>query len=176
MKVEILKIDGSINVDTGRVTVSDPGYNDDVWCLLKDVEVKKGNYIGIVYMGKEYKRPHALQIVHEDERSSVPELDLENRTFENTWTFLDSVGVDAGLMSMFKSGTKPNYEQDEWVKLCNKEFIDKDYGCIDKSIFWSTSGGGDGCYPVYAYKNNEGEIVSLAVDFLLHNDDEEEEE
>lgn len=171
MIVDIFKIDGSISVDTGRVTVSDPGYDDDVWCLLKDVEVKKGKYYGFVQEVKNLagwgKRIVALQIIHEEHYDqNAPFYNDENKSL---WKKIGDIGVDAGLASIFETNSKPDFSSEEWIKLCKDEFFDNNYGVIQKySMIWSSSGIGDGCYPVYALENDKKEVISIVVDFMVH--------
>lgn len=74
---------------------------------------------------------------------------------------IGSIGVDAGLAGFFMN--KPDYTDEQWTELCeatrNGDAWIKDEG------FFSSSGDGDGCYPVYAYKQN-GEITALEIRFV----------
>lgn len=170
IKYNIMKVDGEINIDTGKVSVSDPGYDDNVWCRLDNIEVKKGKYYGFAFETKDLagwgKRVIALQIVHEDYyNENTPFYADDNKVH---WDKIDDIGVDAGLASFFKTGTKPNYDSDKWMDLCDSEFSNRNYGFIEKdSVIWSSSGIGDGCYPVYALKEGD-EIISLVIDFTIH--------
>lgn len=172
IKYNIMKVDGEINVDTGKVSVSDPGYDDDdVWCRLDNIEVKKGKYYGFAFETKDLagwgNRIIALQIVHEDHcNQDTPFYADDNKVH---WNKVGDIGVDAGLASFFKTGTKPNYDSDEWTKLCDNEFFNHNYGFVEKdSVIWSSSGIGDGCYPVYALENDKKEVISIVVDFMVH--------
>ena len=75
--------------------------------------------------------------------------------------YIGEIGVDAGLAGFFMN--KPNYNDDEWNDFCNS--IRKGNAWIKDEGFFSSSGYGDGMYPVYAYKYN-GEIIALEIRFL----------
>lgn len=74
---------------------------------------------------------------------------------------IGSIGVDAGLAGFFMN--KPDYTDDEWSDFC--DYIRNGDAWIKNEGFFSSSGNGDGCYPVYAYKQN-GEITALEIRFV----------
>lgn len=166
MKVNVLKINDEMTVKSGLITVSDPSYNDDVLCAVKNIKVKPGNYSGFAHISKIRswgKRVIVLQIIHND---FILEPGITHAEYETKkWEHIGNAAVDSALMAIFESGKKKNYEQDEWIEFCDK-IQNKDYLFID-GMFVSSSGIGDGYYPVYALKK-DGQIISIAVDFLEH--------
>ena len=73
---------------------------------------------------------------------------------------IGSIGVDAGLAGFFMN--KPDYTDEQWTEFC--ESIRDGDAWIKDEGFFSSSGNGDGCYGVYAYKQN-GEITALEIRF-----------
>ena len=143
----------------GVIDITDPCYDKDVWCRMT-AEVKSGEYdchiwrhtSKEIWNGKEYK----------DVRVGVIGIYLNGiippqRSMEE----IGSIGVDAGLAGFFMN--KPDYNDDEWSDFCNS-IRDGDAWIKDEGFF-SSSGYGDGCYPVYASKVN-GEIVALEIRFI----------
>ena len=167
MKVRVIKFQEEMPVNSGLITASDPCYNNTVNCVAKNIEAKPGNYAGFAHIAtisRDWgKRVITLQIVHKDYLS---DLSITNCDFESgEWQHVGDAAVDAGLMSLFESGKKKDYEQNEWMDFCDK-IQNKDYLFID-GMFVSSSGIGDGYYPVYALKR-DGQVISVAVDFLDH--------
>lgn len=143
----------------GMVDITDPCYDRDVWCRM-NAEVKAGEYTCYVwrhtdkgvFMNKEYK----------DIRVGVIGIYLDGiippqRSMEE----IGSIGVDAGLAGFFIN--KPDYNDDEWGDFCGS--IRYGDAWIKDEGFFSSSGYGDGEYPVYANKVN-GEITALEIRFI----------
>jgi hypothetical protein len=143
----------------GIVDITDPCYDRDVWCRMT-AEVKAGEYECHIwrqtkkcnYDGREYK----------DVRVGVIGIYLDGiipaaRVMEE----IGEIGVDAGLAGFFMN--KPDYNDEEWDDLCNS--IHDGDAWIRDDGFFSSSGYGDGCYGVYAYKI-DNEIVALEIRFL----------
>ena len=74
---------------------------------------------------------------------------------------IGSIGVDAGLAGFFHN--KPDYIDEEWGRFCDR-VRNGDTWLIEDG-FYSSSGYGDGCYGVYAYKQ-DGAITALELRFL----------
>jgi hypothetical protein len=123
-------------------------------------EVKSGEYdcriwrhaTKGVYNGREYKdvRVGKIGIYH---NGIVPNVKLMHP--------IGIIGVDAGLAGFFMN--KPDYNDEEWDAFC--ESIHDGDAWIKDEGFFSSSGYGDGGYPVYAYKV-DNEIVALEIRFL----------
>jgi hypothetical protein len=143
----------------GTIDITDPCYDRDVWCRMT-AEVKAGEYdchiwrhtSKEIWNGEEYK----------DVRVGIIGIYLDGiippqRSMEQ----IGSIGVDAGLAGFFMN--KPDYNDEEWDDLCNS--IDDGDAWIRDDGFFSSSGYGDGCYDVYAYKR-DNEIVALEIRFI----------
>lgn len=74
---------------------------------------------------------------------------------------IGSIGVDAGLAGFFHN--KPDYSDEEWGRFCDR--VRNGDAWLIKDGFYSSSGYGDGCYGVYAYKQ-DGAITALELRFL----------
>lgn len=143
----------------GIVDITDPCYHKDVWCRMT-AEVKDGEYYcniwsntkKEIYDGEEFK----------DTRVGVIGIYLDGIIpSQRQMECIGEIGVDAGLAGFFMN--KPDYNDDEWNAFCNS--IRKGNAWIKDEGFFSSSGYGDGEYPVYAYKHN-GEIIALEIRFL----------
>lgn len=143
----------------GVVDITDPCYDKNTWCRM-NVTVKAGEYdchiwrhtSKEIWNGEEYK----------DVRVGVIGIYLNGiippqRSMEE----VGSISVDAGLAGFFMN--KPDYNDDEWSAFCDS-IRDGDAWIKDEGFF-SSSGYGDGYYPVYAYRMN-GEIVALEIRFI----------
>ena len=73
---------------------------------------------------------------------------------------IGSIGVDAGLAGFFHN--KPDYTDGEWAAFCDR--VRHGDVWLTKDGFYSSSGYGDGCYGVYAYKQG-GEITAIEIRF-----------
>jgi hypothetical protein len=148
----------------GVVDITDPCYSKDVWCRMT-AKVKAGEYGCCVwlesvtcdgYLGKKYTETRVGVIgIYLD--GVVPK--------QNSMELIGEIGVDAGLAGFFMN--KPDYNDDEW-----EDFCDSIYGSMNDASAWiknegffSSSGYGDGYYPVYAHKK-DNEIVALEIRFM----------
>lgn len=147
----------------GKVDVTDPCYNRDVWCRLNDVKIMQGLY-SCYYTEKDCndfgKRISELSIILEPYVSEVV-----------GESYIGYIGVDSGLAGFFEN--KPDYNDDEWSDFCkslkdNENVFENDYG------FFSSSGFGDGVYDVYAYVISGGTAVGLTIKFIEEPQEDEE--
>ena len=74
---------------------------------------------------------------------------------------IGSIGVDAGLAGFFNN--KPDYNDAQWHAFC--EQILNGNAWITEDGFFTSSGYGDGSYPVKAFKLN-GKIIALEIQFI----------
>jgi len=143
----------------GVVDITDPCYDKDVWCRTT-ATVKAGEYTCYVwrhtetdiYGGKEYKSTR-VGVVGIYLNGVIPT--------QKSMQWIGDIGVDAGLAGFFMN--KPDYNDNEWHTFC--ESIREGDAWIKDEGFFSQSGYGDGCYPVYASKV-DGEIVALEIRFM----------
>jgi hypothetical protein len=171
---------------TDTVMVSDPCYTEPTWCQIKLKNVLPGTYN--VEADKRDcsgwgERVHSLQVIHSD--YSGP-LDWEEAPGD--------VGVDSGQAGIFSydsyrndaiaSGiqteeppfTLPHREEagDRWYeKMCEMTLSKDSWGVYDNGVV-SSSGIGDGGYPLFIVRDRSGFIVAMRVEFL--SDEEEYDE
>ena len=135
---------GKVVFETMQLDVTDPGYDKNVWCRMK-VDIVPGEYIYKAYIRKikgDGNRVSQLSIINVSAKSRA-----------RIGKLVGEIGVDAGLAGFFEN--KPDYDFDQWRKICETlddfEFVyeakkDNELRC---SGVFSSSGLGDGCYPVY---------------------------
>lgn len=168
------------------VMVSDPCYTEPTWCQIKLKDVLPGTYN--VSADKRDcsgwgERVHNLQVIHTDYTGPM-----------NWEEAPGEVGVDSGQAGIFSYDTYRNdsifseisefgkddrfksfndKEGDKWYgHMCDKTLGDESWGVYDNGVV-SSSGIGDGGYPLYVVKDKNGYIVAMKIDYLL---DEREEE
>ena len=173
------------------VRVSDPCYTDDVWCKTQLSNVKAGNYNVYVEHSDEGEwgnRVSKLEVVHEDF------LHLRHDNFK--WEEHSEIGVDSGQAGIFCESSYRNDEvakdivtpKGEWLglpmmdkqegdvfydKMCTFTINGKGrWGSYDSGVVTS-SGFGDGGYPLDIIKNKEGEIVAMRITYIGFEEDED---
>ena len=142
----------------GTIDITDPCYNKDVWCRINDVKIKPGKYHCVAWMGEDDdwgQRCFIAAIYHTDVKGSL------NQFFKKNTECLGDIGVDAGMAGFFEN--KPDYNDEEWANFCNC-IRDGHAWCVEEGFFTS-SGIGDGCYEVYAEKDENGDIIALEIRF-----------
>lgn len=152
---------GILEVPKGKVDITDPCYNRDVWCRMNQVKIKAGSY-----------ECYACEDTSE-RRIAVCGIRIKNypEYFSSDMEKIGNIGVDAGLAGFFPN--KPDYDKDgAWGKLCANEFS-KSWPtvCLYEDGFCTSSGWGDGGYNVYAAKDQAGEIFALEIRFLEDEDE-----
>lgn len=157
----------------GKIQVTDPCYAEDVWCR-SIIDVIPGNYFCYVFHNTD-------KYVVEDESGSKLVSDTRvgiigiylNGAIPPQKTMIEEkqIGVDAGLAGFFMK--KPDYTDEQWDDFCNivcEKNCSKDAWIFNDRIntvgFFSTSGYGDGVYPVYVARNPKGEIYAAEIRFL----------
>ena len=169
-KMKTLQV-GKIHINTKDLDVTDPGYDDDVWCRLHIKDMQPGTYNCVVqYLeeganAKRYFRAPitiakaSIYLADGNEAESVKQRVEAGRS----WRMVGMVGVDSGQAGFF-AGHKPNFSDREWEELCNWMYDRKDVPQGDKprdwyirmfdepcgESFWTASGYGDGAYSVHA--------------------------
>lgn len=145
----------------GSVDITDPCYDKDVWCRMNNVKINEGEYACYVWRhtdkGKyEDGTPYSYLLVGAIgiyRNGDIPrQKDMEE---------IGSIGVDAGLAGFFHN--KPDYSDEEWGRFCDR--VRNGDAWLIEDVFYSSSGYGDGCYGVYAYKQ-DGAITALELRFL----------
>lgn len=168
------------------VDVTDPCYDADTWCRATIKKVEPGTYGCYFSRNEREKRVSCCRIVLESgEFAEETAARVEaGRSWRNVSDF---IGVDAGIAGFFSN--KPDFNDNEWDNLHNdmcsgriavgtriseKAFPDaflasKENGTAfsnGSDGFWTSSGWGDGTYPVYAMRNNKRHVVALEIRFM----------
>ena len=135
---------GKVVFETTKLDVTDPGYYKDDWCRLS-VDIVPGEYIYKAYIRKIKARGNRVT------KLSIINVSAKSRA--RLGKCVGEIGVDAGLAGFFEN--KPDYDFDQWRKICetldDNSFVyeaKKDNELLCSGVF-SSSGLGDGCYPVY---------------------------
>ena len=144
------------------IDITDPCYDKDVWCRMNNVLIKSGEYHCIKWMYTEKEEFNGKQ--YTDTRVGILGIYLGGVIpQQKQMVEIGSIGVDAGLAGFFEN--KPDYNDSEWQKFCDRLDNNNNAWMIDCGVY-SSSGYGDGCYGVYAYKNANEEITALEIRFI----------
>lgn len=168
------------------VDVTDPCYDADVWCRATIKNMEPGTYGCYFSREKSEKRVSCCRIVLES--GEFAEETAARVKVGRSWrNIIDAIGVDAGLAGFFSD--KPDFDDNEWRDLCDKMssgsiavgtriaekayqaafLVSKEKGTAfsnGSDGFWTSSGWGDGAYPVYAMRNNKQHVVALEIRFM----------
>ena len=163
-----MKKTGTIKFNSGFVDITDPCYDKDTWCRLRK-ELPAGEYkyeVNISDQGVWGERVTSIRIKRKNWKGSVIN------------SLVGYIGVDAGLAGFFDN--KPDYketpEHDEWVDdVCNGFLFKQDGEVYEahrnnamrcEGVF-SSSGYGDGSYPVYQIRSDyTGMVVGYKIKFI----------
>jgi hypothetical protein len=179
---------------SNNVRVSDPCYDNDVWCKTQLTNVYPGEYNVSVEKSDEGdwgNRVSRLSVIH---KGYVMECEDESN-----WEEHSEIGVDSGQAGIFcetsyrndeivESITTPevdfvlSYDDgagDKWYgKVCKFTLTEPQWGLYDTGVVTS-SGFGDGGYPLDVVRNDDGEIVGMRITYIfpdVEDEDEEEDE
>ena len=172
-----------------NVRVSDPCYTDDVWCKTRLTDVYPGEYNVSVEKSDEGSwgnRVSRLTVIH---KGYIMECEDESN-----WEEHSEIGVDSGQAGIFcessyrndeivESITTPEVDfvllyndspGDAWYeKVCKFTLSNTQWGMYDTGVV-TTSGYGDGGYPLDVVRNDDGEIVGMRITYIFPEDEEEE--
>lgn len=149
-----------MDVESGRLRISDPCYSPDSTGALVLVPVLNGNWRSLVVYEKS--RVKEILVIHEDYSN------IDN------WTFGGSISVDSGQAGI--------YDDVEYIKIHSGDQFDEFYdlvceqtcgpsqaGEIEQGVTTS-SGYGDGEYDVF-YSSKNGRIVAVKIPFIQDSED-----
>jgi hypothetical protein len=171
-----------------NVRVSDPCYTDDVWCKTQLKSVLPGAYnwsVNRADLGEWGNRISGITLVHEN----------YNDDDSLEWQYHSDIGVDSGQAGIFCESSYRNNEvasgittpdvdfsmseggegEDWYDKMCRFTLSENGYGAYDRGIV-SSSGIGDGSYPLYVVYDENDKIVAMKIDYLLDDDEEDEDD
>jgi hypothetical protein len=170
-----------------KVRVSDPCYDNDVWCKTNLEGVLPGKYKVDVERSDEGswgRRISRLVVVHED---------FEHHMYDEVrWDEHSEIGVDSGQAGIFCESTYRNDtveietpesdfhivfegEGEKWYeKMCKFSLSGEGWGSYETGVVTS-SGYGDGSYPLDILKVDD-KIVGMRITYIFPEDEEEDEE
>ena len=152
-----------------KTDITDSCYNKDVWCRTT-VNARPGVYKCFATNDDESRSIAEIAVLHDSYRKNF----LTNN--KDLWTYIEDIGVDSGLAGFFQN--KKDYSNAEWKEFCarvDEEEKSEHILLPDAHVwneigggncFFSTSGYGDGGYPVYGIKNADGSYVALKIVFI----------
>ena len=177
---------------SNNVRVSDPCYDDTVWCKTQLTDVYPGEYDVLVEKSNEGgwgNRVSRVSVIH---KAYVMECEDES-----LWQEHSEIGVDSGQAGIFcetsyrkddiaESITAPTLDRpfvlpydndgDKWyTKMCHFTLCEPQWGSYDTGVVTS-SGYGDGGYPLEVVRNDDGEIVGMRITYIFPEDEEDYEE
>ena len=170
-------------IKSGKVVLSDPCYDLGTWCQGVVNNVKNGEWLADAEHVDSFGNRVAVLISYHKDYPATPDdiMDGELLPFDG--------GVDSGQFGHFDYD---GYREDEtvqgverisediicedepWYSICCDRTMSNDgFGVIPLGVV-SSSGYGDGSYPSYGIKNEEGEYVGFATMFIFPDDLEDE--
>lgn len=173
---------GELSIPSGKIDITDPCYDKDVWCRINDKEIVPGEYdCNIIMLDgeevEEYGERVAAMVIRHKDADPATAHDFVNLHL------LGEVSVDAGLMSISEAGTKQDYNDEEWDKIGSMlfrleretgemAFVTKDFTLnkeedARKAQFWSSSGLGDGSYDVLGFNSHDPKDNLATPDVLV---------
>jgi len=176
----------TFEVKSGVMVASDPCYSIPTWCQGVINNVKNGTWLAEVETSDEGdwgNRIARLRVEHINAK----------RTYRTEQVGMDG-GVDSGQFGFFdkdfyrnneaakdlkKHDFGENYDRqdgDQWYRACCElTLADESWGVLPQGAV-SSSGFGDGSYPVFGEKDENGEWVVFEVIFIGEQEEEEEED
>lgn len=175
-----------------KVRVSDPCYDNDVWCKTNLTNVYPGEYnveVDKTDLGGWGNRISRLTVIHKGYIMECAD--------ESNWEGHSDIGVDSGQAGIFCESSYRNDELaagittpaldrpfvipyrsggDVWYdKMCNFTLSGESWGAYDTGVVTS-SGIGDGSYPLDVVYNDDREIVGMRITYLDETEDDYEDE
>lgn len=169
---------GSLALVSGTIRATDPCYQKDTWCALTFASLP-GTWVAECLTGPTdwHHRVKELLIRHE----SAPAAIFSDRA---GFIKVGSAGVDSGQCGFFDENRYPTdkeefeYEEGRFYGDCCSLTLDKQSpggGVIPQGFGAVTSSGfGDGSYPVFTLTNDAGQAIAAVIVFI--GDDEVGEE
>ncbi len=174
-----------------NVRVSDPCYDNDVWCKTRLTDVYPGVYNVEVEKSDEGgwgNRVSRVTVIH---KGYIMECNDES-----SWEEHSEIGVDSGQAGIFCESSYRNDELSEGIttpdvnfnlsdyrddkggdrwyeKMCKFTLCEQQWGVYDTGVVTS-SGYGDGGYPLDIVRNDDGQIVGMRITYIFPEDEEEE--
>lgn len=180
MEYDLITV-GTFNVTSGKIIVTDPCYDMDVWCLIKNISAKNGMWKGGIALNPEEGRVSRLMAFHSD---------YYEQYCTGKWKLVKGdLGVDSGQCSIFDQKFYKKNHGGDYVDPTNKKYKDMPNfyskccwatfetkhrsGIVDSSGIVSSSGYGDGSYNLEIIKVKKL-AVALHITFIEELSDEDD--
>jgi len=133
------------------VNITDPCYGANVWCRINNFPVSEGVYECYTVAASDYET-HGW-----GERIAKCGIRKEGSN-PTQYEQKGSIGVDAGMAGFFTCDNEAVFENEILKNSCKDVYYGENYFC-------TSSGYGDGAYPVYA-GYEDGKIVEVYIEFI----------
>ncbi len=153
----------------GKLHISDPCYEydeNDKICVLTLKEVLNGKYIAKISIEAKYNDVESLTNYHEKYSEVEPNF------------LMGTIGVDSGQAGIFDLKYYAENQGGEFGDLnsfyglaCSLTLSEEQGGIMENAGVVSSSGCGDGEYEVYVGENEIGEMVSVRIIFIEHDEE-----
>ena len=139
---------GHINLNK-NINITDPSYDEDVWCRINNFPIPAGEYECYVrVLNNKETEGFGDRIAVCGIRKEKPD----------QYQRIGMIGVDSGMAGFFNCDNKKVFENMIQHGYTDDVFAGDDY-------FYTSSGYGDGGYDVYAgYK--DGNITEVYIEFI----------
>ena len=179
-------------VVSGKMVLSDPCYELGTWCQGIAENVKNGTWVGVLEQSDEGAwgvRNSILISMNVEAMEKNPRLEME---LMSSGDLINWGGVDSGQFGHFDYDNYrkdenaidlPKVWEDEWesqegdkfYRACCYQTLETEdsFGVVPFGVL-SSSGYGDGSYPTYSIKDENGEYVGFITIFIGDEDDDED--
>lgn len=176
----------TFEITSGTIVASDPCYEIPTWCQGILEKVKKGTWEAHIEKSDEGSWGDRIAVLR------INHISHSNMSYDMKPIEMDG-GVDSGQFGFFD---KDFYRNDEKAKDLPKEQFSPDWDCKEGDSWYrycckltlgeeswgvlpqgavSSSGYGDGSYPVFGERDSNGELIAIEVVYIDKSQEEEDE-
>lgn len=180
-------------VTSGKMVLSDPCYELGTWCQGVAENVKNGTWVGVLEQSDEGAWGVRNSILISMNVEAMKKNPLLERELMSSGDLINWGGVDSGQFGHFDFANYrkdenvidvPKVWEDEWesqegdkfYRACCYQTLETEdsFGVVPFGVL-SSSGYGDGSYPTYGIKDENGEWVGFMTIFIGDDEDEDDE-
>ena len=180
-------------VTSGKMVLSDPCYELGTWCQGVAENVKNGTWVGVLEQSDEGAWGVRNSILISMNVEAMKKNPLLERELMSSGDLINWGGVDSGQFGHFDFANYrkdenaidvPKVWEDEWesqegdkfYRACCYQTLETEdsFGVVPFGVL-SSSGYGDGSYPTYGIKDENGEWVGFMTIFIGDDEDEDNE-
>lgn len=163
-------------VKYGELLVTDPCYTEE-YCFTRIPNAANGDWYGQAFTDAGYYQPqfqqvHALRVALKDAAIDWGNNDVFPREY------VGDAGVDSGNLGIFASHSYPIAPEPfhrDFSRACFAVTEATGAGTLKDVGVVSSSGEGDGSYPVTIIRNSAGQVVAVEVVFISDEEQDEDE-